>query len=141
MVGRLLLVLLAVVAIGLAGCNKSESQSAKKAVADAQKDVEKTVGDVADAFNKQKDAMVAKGRQDLDDLQKKIDDLKMKAKDTPEYQVARDNLDKAHAEADSSLKALRGAGQDTWSEAVKAYDAAMASLKKAYDEAAAKVQS
>jgi uncharacterized protein YoxC len=136
-----MLVLLTVVAIGAAGCSKSESQSAKKAVADAQKDVEKTTGDVADAFNKQKDALVAKGRQDLDDLQKKIDDLNTKAKDTPEYKAARENFDKAKAEASRNLKALQGAGQDTWADAVKAYDSAMADLKKAYDDALAKVQS
>jgi uncharacterized protein YoxC len=141
MVERILLVLLVVVAIGSAGCSKSESQSAKKAVADAQKDVAKTMGDVAEAFNKQKDALVAKGRQDLDDLQKKIDDLNTRAKDTPEYKAARENLDKAKAEASRNLKALQGASQDTWADAVKAYDSAMADLKKAYDDAVAKVQS
>jgi hypothetical protein len=137
----MVLVLVTVAALGLAGCSKSESQSAKKDATDAQKASEKAAGDMANAFNKQKDAVVKKGQKDFDDLQKQIDDLNTKAKDSPEYKDAKDDLNRAKAEASSNLKALKNASKDGWDDAVKDYDAALAGLKKAYNDAAAKIKS
>ena len=141
MIGKLALVLLAVAVGGLAGCSKSDSQSAKKGAADVQKSAEQAMDNLAEAFNKQKDALVRKSQQEFDDLQVKIDDLNTRAKDSSEYQDAKENLEKAKAAASKNLQTLKEVGQDKWADAVKAYDAALAGLKKAYDDAQAKVKS
>jgi len=131
--------------LGLTACGeKTPSDKAS----DAGKSAGKAVGDAAKATGEylaqSKDSAVKAAQERLDGIEKKWQDLQVKATPTTDeakadFQKAKDQMALTLADAKSKLVEAKDAGADAWQQNIKpAIDSALEKAQKLYEDTAAR---
>jgi hypothetical protein len=146
------IVLIAVIGFVFAGCGKkSESQPAAPSAGggpgggfDIQKQADALKTSANQSLAAARDTFVETAQKTLDDLSAKVKDLKAKPAPGGLAQADWDKLlstvDTKLSEAMTQLKNVKESSADAWQKAQPALNTALDDLKKAYDEATAKLK-